>query len=138
MTRWHRGERTVAFLIDRGRLEPFEARDPAATAGVLIERANRRLDATSRAALANGDADGAYAAAYDAYRMAGEALLARQLLRATGGDGSHMAVEDAVSAQFSSDIAAFAKPVFEQLRRTRHSAQYFDPDAPPITEADAA
>lgn len=50
-----------------------------------------------RAALANGDADGAYAAAYDAYRMAGEALLARQLLRATGGDGSHVAVEDAIS-----------------------------------------
>jgi hypothetical protein len=30
------------------------------------------------------------------------------------------------------------KPVFEQLRRTRHSAQYVDPSAPPITEADAA
>ena len=40
--------------------------------------------------------DGAYVAAYDAYRMAAEALLARQALRATGGDGSHMAVEDAM------------------------------------------
>src|SRR5258706_12970948 len=70
--------------------------------------------------------------------MAGEALLARQRLRATGGDGSHVAVEDAVSAQFSPSIPAFAKPVFEQLRRTRHSAQYFDPGAPPITDADAA
>ncbi len=48
-----------------------------------------------------------------------------------------MAVEDAVSAQFSSTIPAFAKPVFEQVRRTRHNAQYFDPDAPPITAADA-
>jgi hypothetical protein len=134
--RWPKGERTVAFLIDRGRLEPFEANDPAGTASAVLERATRRLEAPARAASANGDADGAYAAAYDAYRMAGEALLARQLLRATGGDGSHMAVEDAVSAQFSANIAAFAKPVFEQLRRTRHSAQYFDPDAPPITEAD--
>jgi hypothetical protein len=70
--------------------------------------------------------------------MAGESLLARQQLRATGRDGSHMAVEDAVSAQFSSGIPAFAKPVFEQVRRTRHNAQYFDPDAAPITEADAA
>ncbi len=137
VTRWVKGEQTVTFLIDRGRLERVEASDPAATASALVERATRRLEATARAALANGDADGAYAAAYDAYRMAGEALLARQLLRATGGDGSHMAVEDAVSAQFSPGIAAFAKPIFEQLRRTRHHAQYFDPAAPPITEADA-
>jgi hypothetical protein len=138
VTRWAKGERTVAFLIDRGRLESFEASDPAATAGALAERAGRRLEATARAGLASGDADGAYAAAYDAYRMAGEALLARQLVRATGGDGSRMAVEDAVSGQFASGIPAFAKPVFGQLRRTRHNAQYFDPSAPPITEADAA
>jgi hypothetical protein len=81
--------------------------------------------------------DGAYVAAYDAYRMAAEALLAWQGMRATGGDGSHMTVEDAVSAQFTGDIAAFAKPTFERFRRTRHSAQYFDPDAAPITKADA-
>lgn len=35
MTRWPKGERTVTFLIDRGRLEAFEARDPAATVRVL-------------------------------------------------------------------------------------------------------
>jgi len=70
--------------------------------------------------------------------MAAETLLARQGLRATGGDGSHMAVEDAVSAQFAADIPAFAKPTFERLRRTRHTAQYFDPSAAPITEADAS
>ena len=77
-------------------------------------------------------------AAYDAYRMAAEALLARQALRATGGDGSHMAVEDAVSAQFRAEIPAFAKPTFERLRRARHSAQYFDPSAPPLSASDAA
>jgi hypothetical protein len=64
--------------------------------------------------------DGAFIAAYDAYRMAAEALLARQGLRATGGDGSHMAVEDAVSAQFGTEIPAFAKPTFERFRRARH------------------
>jgi len=79
----------------------------------------------------------AYVAAYDAYRMAAEALLARQALRATGGDGSHTAVEDAVSAQFREEIPAFAKPAFERLRRARHSAQYFDPSAPPLTASDA-
>lgn len=79
-----------------------------------------------------------YVAAYDAYRMAAESLLARQGLRATGGEGSHMTVEDAVSAQFAENIPAFAKPTFERFRRTRHSAQYFDPKAVPITRPDAS
>jgi hypothetical protein len=134
----HRGERTVRFLIDRGRLETLATQDLADLAGALIGRAELCLEATARPALRNGDADGAYAAAYDAYRMAAEALLGRQGLRATGGDGSHVAVEDAVSAQFAADIPAFARPAFERLRRTRHTAQYFDPSAPPITAADAA
>jgi hypothetical protein len=96
-----------------------------------------RLETTATAALAGGDVDGAYVAAYDAYRMAAEALLARQALRATGGDGSHMAVEDAVSAQFSAEIPVFGKPMFERLRGARHSAQYFDPTAAPLTASDA-
>lgn len=49
-----------------------------------------------------------------------------------------MAVEDAVSAQFGTDIPAFAKPTFERLRRTRHTVQYFDPTAAPITKTDAS
>src|SRR5258708_40015472 len=83
VARWHRGEQTVQFLIDRGRLESFEASDLAALADALTGRASLRLEATARAALKNGDVDGAYAAAYDAYRMAAEALLGRQGLRAT-------------------------------------------------------
>lgn len=138
MARWLKGERTVQFLIDRGRLETFEAQDLAEASEGLTSRATLRLEATAKAALKNGDVDGAYAAAYDAYRMTAEALLAGQGLRATGGDGSHMAVEDAVSAQFATEIQAFAKQTFERLRRTRHTVQYFDPSAAPITEADAA
>jgi hypothetical protein len=138
VTRWHRGERTVLFLVERGRLEALATQDLAELAGSLIGRAELRLEATARSALRNGDPDGAYAAAYDAYRMAAEALLGRQGLRATGGEGSHVAVEDAVSAQFAADIPAFARPSFERLRRTRHTAQYFDPSAPSITAADAA
>jgi hypothetical protein len=131
------GKQTVAYLVERGRLESITVEDNAATAATLVGRATRRLETTAAAALSGGDVDGAYVAAYDAYRMAAEALLAWQGMRATGGDGSHMTVEDAVSAQFTSDIPAFAKPTFERFRRTRHSAQYFDPDAAPITEADA-
>jgi hypothetical protein len=110
----------------------------AVLAETLIGRAARRVETTAAAALTGGDVDGAYVAAYDAYRMAAETLLARQALRATGGDGSHMAIEDAVSAQFAADIPAFAKPTFERFRRTRHSAQYFDPSAAPITTSDAS
>ena len=49
-----------------------------------------------------------------------------------------MTVEDAVSAQFAAEIPAFSKPTFERFRRTRHSAQYFDPKAAPITKADTS
>jgi hypothetical protein len=138
VARWGRGERTVKYLVSQGRLESFEAGDFGAVADALMGRAERRVQTTATAALEGGDVDGAYVAAYDAYRMAAESLLARQGLRATGGDGSHMAVEDAVSAQFAGDIPAFAKPTFERFRRTRHSAQYFDPAAAPLTEADAS
>lgn len=138
VAQWRKGERAVRFLLDRGRLERFEAADLAGLAEAQVNRATLRVEATATAALRMGDVDGAYAAAYDAYRMAAEALLACQGLRATGGDGSHMAVEDAVSAQFAAGIPAFAKPTFERLRRTRHTAQYFDPSAAPITKADAA
>jgi hypothetical protein len=138
LARWTSGEQTVQFLVDRNRLESFEAEDLAALAEDLIARAVLRVETTATAALAGGDVDGAYVAAYDGYRMAAEALLARQALRATGGDGSHMAVEDAVSAQFRAEIPAVTKPIFERFRRARHSAQYFDPSASPLTESDSA
>lgn len=138
MARWTKGERTVRFLIGRARLESVEVEDLAAAADALITRAALRVEATAAAALEAGDIDGAYVAAYDGYRMAAESLLVRQGLRTTGGDGSHMTVEDAVSAQFGTDIPAFAKPAFERLRRTRHAAQYFDPAAAPLTRPDAS
>jgi uncharacterized protein (UPF0332 family) len=137
VARWPRGEQTVQFLIDRGRLESFEASDLTALADARVGRAALRLEATALSALEKGDVDGAYAAAYDAYRMSAEALLGRQGLRATGSDSSHMSVADAVSAQFSAEIPAFAKQTYERLRRTRHTAQYFDPSAAPIAKADA-
>lgn len=92
MARWEKGEKTIQFLIGRDRLEGVEVEDLASSANVLIARAALRVEATAAAALKAGDVDGAYVAAYDAYRMAAESLLVRQGLRATGGDGSHMAI----------------------------------------------
>ncbi len=124
MARWPNGVRTVQFLVDRGRLGAFVSSDLTGLVTAQVHRATLRLNATAVAALENGDVDGAYAAASDAYRMTAEALLARQGLRATGSDGSHMSVEDAVSAQFAAAVEALAKPVFERLGRTRPSAQF--------------
>jgi hypothetical protein len=97
MTRWASGGRTMEFLIDRGRLESFTADDLGSVAEALLRRATLRVSTSARAALDGGDVDGAFVLAYDGYRLAAESLLARQGLRATGGDGSHMTVEDAVS-----------------------------------------
>lgn len=136
MPGWHEGSETIRLLLRRGRLESIEAASLAEAGDGLLERAGARL-ATSRAALELGDLAGAYSTAYDAYRITAESLLARQALRATAGHSSHLSVEDAVSAQFSGDIPAFAKRTFSQLRRTRHSVQYFDPDGSPVSEEDA-
>ena len=138
MARWQVGERTVLYLIDRGRLESFKADDYSQVAEALLSRANLRVRTSARAALDGGDVDGAFVLWYDGYRMGAESLLACQGLRATGGDGSHVTVEDAASAQFARHIPAFAKPTFERFRRTRHSVQYYDPAAAPITVQDAA
>lgn len=136
MARWPTGQKAVSFLIDRGRLESLGDTDLTSAAATAIERATKRLGSAG-SALEGEDFDGAYSAAYDAYRMAAEALLVRQGLLATGGEGSHMTVEDAISAQFADRIAGYGRATFERFRKTRHTAQYFDPSAPPLVRADA-
>lgn len=136
MPRWTTGEETVSFLVDRGRLEDLGDADLVMAAATALNRSTLRLR-TAAAGLDAGDIDGAYSAAYDAHRMAAEALIVRQGLRATSGEGSHVTVEDAVAAQFADQIPAFGKPTFERMRRTRHTAQYFDPSAAPIERGDA-
>jgi hypothetical protein len=51
MSRWWRGERTVAYLVDKGRLESFESADPGEVAAALLQRAARRVQTTAEAAL---------------------------------------------------------------------------------------
>lgn len=136
MAAWKPGRPTIEYLLDSGRLQRVALSGAGEAAVRVLARAERRL-VTAQAGLEGGDYEGAFVAVYDAYRMAAEALLVAQGLRATGGDGSHVTVEDSVSAQFAGEIEVFAKPTFERFRRLRHSAQYFDPDMPEITEEDA-
>jgi hypothetical protein len=86
----------MLFLLDRNRLERIDSTSAAASASTIIGRASRR-PLTGDAGLQARDAEGAFVAAYDAYQMAAEALLLRQGQRATGGDGSHMTIEDAIA-----------------------------------------
>jgi HEPN domain len=131
------GRNTIHYLLDRGRLERVDGKTAGDSAIAVVGRATRRL-LTAEGGLDAGDSEGSFAASYDAYRMAAEALLVRQGLRATGGEGSHVTVEDSISGQYSKLVPGFAKPTFERLRRTRHAAQYFDPSSPEISSDDAA
>ena len=133
---WKPGRTTVEHLLGRGRLEQVASTGVVEAADRVFARAELRL-VTAQAGFEGGDHEGAFVSAYDAYRLAAESLLIRQGLRATGGDGSHVTVEDSISAQFSGVVSAFAKPTFERFRRMRHSAQYFDPDVPEVAAEDA-
>jgi hypothetical protein len=133
---WPEGRTAIEYLITKGWLERIDRGTVEATAQAILERSERRL-ATARGAQEDRDPEGSYSNAYTAYRMAAEALLARQALRSTGGEGGHKHVEEAVAAQFRVEIPAFAQPTFERFRGTRHTVEYFDPGRPPVIAADA-
>ena len=130
------GTNTIEFLVGRNKLERISTDDLGPATAVLVQRATKRLE-TAKGALAAEDFDGAFTNAYDVYRMAGEALLLVQGLRATGGDGSHVTVEDAVCAQFGGVVEDFNKAIYECFRQGRHAAQYFDPSKAEKTRPDA-
>lgn len=134
---WTEGAKTIDFLLGRSKLERTSTEGLGPATAALVKRATKRL-ATAKAALAAEDFDGAFTNSYDVYRMSGEALLLLQGLRATGGDGSHVTVEDAVCAQFVGEIDDFSKAIFERFRQGRHAAQYFDPSKAEKTGGDAA
>ena len=84
----------------------------------------------------DGDPAGALQLSYDAARKASAALLAVQGLRATTR-GGHIAVIDAVRAQFN-DRGGL--PVFGQinrLRRRRNDTEYPSPTTPGVTTDEA-
>lgn len=127
---WQPGSDRIAELVSGGELSQVAA-DPA-TADRLLADARRHLDSAS-AARDLGDLAGAYQLAYDALRKSAAALLAAQGLRATS-KGGHVAVQDAVRAQFEPTVRAFRS--FSRIRRTRHSFEYPDSDTAGPAEAD--
>ena len=70
---------------------------------------------------------GAYQLAYDALRKSAASLLEAQGLRATS-KGGHIAVQEAVTAQFGAAVRTFRS--FSRIRRTRNTFEYPSSSAP--------
>lgn len=121
---WEPGRDRIAELLDAAELEQLTPSEEVARR--LLEDAGRHL-ATAAAALETGDLAGAYQLAYDAFRKSAASLLAVQGLRATSR-GGHLAVQEAITAQFGSTVRTFR--AFGRIRRARNSFEYPSPATP--------
>jgi hypothetical protein len=117
---WAPGRDRIQQLLDGGELEQVTPDDRVAAR--LLRDAGLHLD-TATAALAAGDLSGSYQLAYDALRKSSAALLAVQGLRPTSR-GGHIAVQDAIAAQFGNSVRVFR--AFGRIRRARNNFEYPD------------
>lgn len=119
-------------LINDGELEQVVssadlARRLLTAAAAHIELASKGIET---------DPEGALQLSYDASRKAATALLAIQGLRATTR-GGHIAVMDAVRAQFNDRGGMEIFGHLHALRRRRNRTEYPDPDSPAVNADDA-
>jgi hypothetical protein len=121
---WETGSERIRELISAGELA--QVSPDTRLAQRMLADAGRHL-ATAAAAESTGDLPGAYQLAYDALRKSAASLLEAQGLRATSR-GGHIAVQDAVIAQFGSSIRALRS--FSRLRRARNSFEYPSTETP--------
>jgi hypothetical protein len=129
---WDRGRPVVERLVKDRHLGPVEP--DLVGAERSIEEGRRHL------ALAilgvELDPAGALQLAYDAARKACSGLLVAQGLRATSA-GGHLALAEAVSAQFNDRGGVPEFGLFDRLRRQRNTSQYAaGPDVPAVTPED--
>ena len=127
---WETGSGRIQELISAGELG--QVPPDTGLARRMLADAGRHL-ATAAAAELAGDLSGAYQLAYDALRKSAASLLEAQGLRATSR-GGHIAVQDAVTAQFGSSIRALR--AFSRLRRARNSFEYPSAETPGPSEDD--
>lgn len=121
---WQRGRDKVTGLLDGGELEQVAADSDLAQR--LLGDAARHLTSAA-AAVAGGDMSGAYQLAYDAFRKSAASLLAAQGPRATSR-GGHIAIQEAIAAQFSASVPVFRS--FARIRRARNVFEYPSADTP--------
>lgn len=115
---WQRGSAEILGLISRHELEQVPA--DAELADRMVETSRQHISSARQ--LAGTDPYLAYAAVYDAIRKSLAALLQVQGLRATSS-GGHLAVMDAVRAQFGPSMGAILRPI-DRIRVTRHDTEY--------------
>jgi hypothetical protein len=129
---WERGRADIDQLLTDGQLERVTPSDEVASR--LLANAEAHIALASKGV--EDDPAGALQLSYDAARKASAALLAAQGLRATTR-GGHIAVIDAVRAQFNDrgGIEVFGK--LHRLRRRRNTTEYPDSDSPTVTDDDA-
>jgi hypothetical protein len=129
---WQPGRQRIQELLDGGELEQVTVRDHVALK--FLDEARLHL-ATAAAASSTGDLSGAYQLAYDALRKSAASLLALQGLRATSR-GGHVAVQEAVVAQFAPTARVFRS--FSRIRRARNNFEYPTADTPGPSTDDIA
>ena len=129
---WERGRAEIERLLDSRELERVVP--SAEVAARLVADAEAHIVLAAKGV--DDDPAGALQLSYDASRKASAALLAIQGLRATT-NGGHVAVLDAVRAQFNDrgGIAVFGR--LHRLRRRRNTTEYPDLDSPTVAEEDA-
>lgn len=127
---WEPGRERVRELIDAGQME--QVTPDLTIAHRMLEDAGRHL-ATASQAKVSGDLSGAYQLAYDALRKSAASLLEAQGLRATSR-GGHLAVQEAVTAQFGTAVRTFRS--FGRVRRARNSFEYPSSNSPGPTSDD--
>ncbi|ORX11365.1 HEPN domain-containing protein [Mycobacterium xenopi] len=114
MSAWTTGRAKISALLQRKHLELITG--DAANGSYLLEQARQRL-AGAQAAL-TADHIGAFELAYDAVRQAVTALLIQQGLRPRP-EGGHIAIAEAVEAQFGHSFRSF-----NSMRRIRNQLEY--------------
>jgi len=127
---WEPGRERVRELIEAAEIEQVTA--DLTIARRMLEDAGRHI-ATASQAIDTGDLSGAYQLAYDALRKSAASLLEAQGLRATSR-GGHLAVQEAVIAQFGTAVRFFRS--FGRIRRARNSFEYPSSDSPGPTSDD--
>jgi len=125
---WQPGRDRIGELLDAKELEQVTADERIAR--LLLDDASRHL-ATAASALSSEDLSGAHQLAYDALRKSAASL------RATSR-GGHVAVQEAVLAQFGLTVRAFRS--FGRIRGARNNFEYPStvtpgPSADDVTDA---
>lgn len=129
---WERGRSDIERLLAEGELEQVTPSPDVAER--LLENAEAHIRLSDKGT--EDDPAGALQLSYDAARKASAALLAIQGLRSTTR-GGHIAVVDAVRAQFNDrgGVEVFGR--LNRLRRRRNTTEYPDTNSPTVTEDDA-